>query len=108
MRKDIYEAGEWVLSGFHETRGYVVKSNRYNTEVVMTSHKSGVPIPIEFEKENGEKKPKSKTIVTTGLKLATELPKLYSYDEINLALMTKDKEWYQEIMSLKEKQGDQV
>lgn len=108
MRKDVYEPGEWVLSGFHETRGYVVTSNRYNTEVVMTSHKSGVPIPVEFKDVNGEKIPKVKTIVTSGLKLAPELPKLYSYDEINLALMTKDKQWYEDITSLRDRQEDEA
>ena len=107
MRKDVYEPGEWVLSGFHQVRGYVIKSDPYHTEIVSTSHNSGVPIKIEFvENGLGEKVPKTRTVMTSGLKLAPELPRVYSYDEINLALMTKDKEWYEDITSLRDRQED--
>ena len=104
MKKDVYEPGEWVLTGTYQNRAFVVSSDEWETEIVVTSHGTGTQIPVRFEKD----KIKSVTVRTSNLRLAPELPKLYSYDEINLALMTKDKAWYEDITSLRDRQEDEA
>lgn len=39
------------------------------------------------------------------LKLLPPEPRIFSYDELDIALLTKDKAWYEEIMSL---EGEKV
>lgn len=108
MNKGPYNPGEWVLSGKDLSRGYVVKSDSIDTEVVLTSKGDGTQIPVEFITLHGEKVPVTKLIRNYHLTLSPELPKLYSYNEINLALMTKDKAWYEDITSLRDRQEDEA
>ena len=94
----VYNPGEWVLTGAYQNRAFVVSSDEYETEIIVTSHGNGKQIPLQFEK----KELKTIKARTSGLKPAPELPKIYSYDEVNLALITRDKEWYEDIMKRKE------
>lgn len=103
MGKRVYEPGEWVLTGAYQNRGFVVESNEFQTQVVVTSHGNGTQIPVKFEKEGW----KITSVTTSGLRPAPELPKVFSYEALDLALMTRDREWYQEIMSLKEVRVDE-
>lgn len=107
MKKNVYDIGEWVLSGVDQTRGFIVKSNSIDSEVVITSKKDGTPVPVQLIKIFGEMIPVTKLIRNYHLQPAPEFPKIFNYDELNLALMTRDKKWYDEIMSLKEVQVDE-
>lgn len=40
------------------------------------------------------------------LKLLPPEPRIFSYDELDIALLTEDKAWYEEIMSLKGEKVD--
>ena len=102
MKKTVYEPGEWVLTGAKENRGFVISSNQYSTEVVVTSYKNNDPIAPTFYVEKGEVKLSASSFQTYALQTAPELPRVFSYDELDQALLTKDKEWYKEIMELKE------
>lgn len=104
----VYQPGEWVLIGKTKNRAYVIKSDEWETTVVVTSFSNDKEIPIKFHKDNDQMKITPLIIKTSSIEPAPELPRIFSYDELDQALLTGDKEWYQEIMSLKEKQGDQV
>ena len=102
MKKNVYEPGEWVLNGTKKHRAFVVTSNQYTTEITITSDAENNKIGPKFNDNKGKKEFHTIWVNTHGLDPAPELPKIYSYDELNLALITRDKEWYEEIMKRKE------
>lgn len=103
---NVYQPGEWVLSGVDKARGFIVRSNSVDSDVIITSKSDGTPVPVEFFKLYGELLPVTKLIRNYHLQPAPEHPNVFSYEMLDLALMTRDREWYQEIMSLKEVQVD--
>lgn len=102
MYNTVFKPGEWVLTGLKENRAFVVRSDKFSTDIIVTSDSKNNPIePHIIVLPNGETAIKSIETNTFSLDPAPDLPKLFSYDEMDLALSTNplDVEWCKEIMS---------